>query len=92
MFVNNTDKVMTVNRDMLGLKLPDGSVRTRETSEFFGIPTQSTYTLPPHASHEVFVDYKIPDTTPQATLQLTGVMIDGQPATFPEYAITRSQQ
>jgi hypothetical protein len=92
MFVNNTDKIMIVNRDLLGLKLPDGSVRTRDNGEFFGIPTASTYAIPPHASHAVHVNYKIPETTPQAALQMVGITVDGQPAAFPDFVVTRSQR
>jgi hypothetical protein len=87
-FLNNTDKTMMVDRNQIVAALPDGTLRAREQGAF-GIPTQGVYTLMPHMSHEVYVDYKVPDTTPQVTLQLKGITVDGQLTPFPDYVLAR---
>lgn len=89
-FTNNTDQVMTVNRDLITCVLPDGKVLTRANAQVFGIPTAPMYSIAPHASHEVQVTYSVPETTTQAVLKLDhAIQINGQPAAFPDYVVTQ---
>lgn len=89
-FTNNTDAVMTVNRDLITCVLPDGRVLTRANAEVFGIPTQPMYTIAPRASHDVQVTYKVPENTPQAVLKLDhAIQLNGQPAAFADYVVTQ---
>lgn len=56
MFVTNLSQAfLNVDRDGFALRLPDGRVLRRAIGTF---TTHNIYTIPPGASHEVFVDFR----------------------------------
>ncbi len=90
-FQNNTNKVMMINRDLLTIKLPDGSVRTRDRGMYglFGnVGSETTHMLPPNGGvHDVFLDFPMAKPADTAALLLTGITLDGQMAQFPDYIL-----
>jgi hypothetical protein len=89
-FENHTPQTMVVNRDTLTVRLPDGSVRTRERHEawlFGAVVGDPTHLLPPNGGHEVFLDYRMKPMAGPIALQLAGITLDGQPAQFPDYVV-----
>lgn len=87
---NQTDRFMVIDRNQILCALPSGQMLARSNAMVFGIPTAPTYTLPPRASHEVQLSYKVSEKTPQVALMLNrGIFIDNRSVELPAYVITQ---
>lgn len=91
-FANHLDDEITIDKNQMVLRLPEGSEQGRHAGTFgkFG---SGRHVVQPGESHNVFLDFLIEGEPPtEATLEISGVIVDGKPLDLPDYEIAISSE
>jgi hypothetical protein len=87
--INQSGKTLTIDRNQLTAKLPDGTIVSRERGTFAKWGSQAAYVVVPGGSHDIKIEFPVPGTELiNVALQLHGFMIDNKPVNMPDFVAT----
>jgi hypothetical protein len=77
--------MLTVDRNQITGKLPDGSVKNRSQGTFAKWGSQAPYQIGPGLSHELNIEFDVPSKDLiQVAMQLHGFVVDGKSVELPD--------
>lgn len=88
--LNGTQQMITVMRDQIDAKLPDGNVIHRSQGSF---STHQPYMIPPGGAHAVYVDFQAQGfdwrLVPSVQIDFSnGVLTNGNPTPMPPFVVS----